>query len=550
MQRLLLILLFLLSMQAFAQPYPTKIWDKRLGSYGEDKAYHCPIRKTSDGNLMLLAQINSFGGNLAIPGYGGMDYWFFKIDTTGNILWEKPLGGSGNEYARDFLELADGGFIICGSSGSLISGEKTAPLIGTQDMWIVRTDANMNPVWNKTYGGTYKDEVQSIVQTPDLGFILAGNTNSPKEFSVSQDPFSLNYDQDFWVVRIDSSGNKIWDKRYGWNQDDICHVILAMPDGNYILFGSTLSQNGGTISGTQRSTSDFWLVKIDGNGDIIWDKRFGSDPLSENENNFGAAVTNDGGFIFAGKSDGAVNNEKSEASKGGYDYWVIKCDSSGSIEWDRSLGGYGHEYFGDIIMLSSGEYLVSGMSSSPISGDKTQSNWLANSTNLWTVKLSSSGTKIWDVRFGGNKIEECNAVYELNNGKYIQYGHSKSDISGDKTENNWNLNPPFAPPSDLWLIAFNEPPLGYENLGNRENDIHVFPNPFIDLMEVGVEMKSAGSLVLELFDISGRSVFRQQYKLSTRFFNKEIDLSFLTPGVYSLTITTEKEREIRQIIKR
>ncbi len=535
----------------FAQPYPTKIWDKRFGGLGHDQSLGCVIKQAKDGNILFVAQSGYYGGDLSSPGKGGWDYWLFKVDTLGNLLWEKGFGGNSDDNAGDFIELDDGGFLIGGGSYSSISGDRSEFNRGSLDYWIIRTDANLNKMWDKAFGGTGEDRLESIVQTPDKGFLLAGSTRSQQGFDVTEPVFAANPNSDFWLVRVDSMGNKLWDRRYGWTGGEICYSILAMPDGNFILFGYSDGPEGGHISQPRRASYDFWVLKIDPLGNKIWDKRYGGTGLgAQCYYNHHSALTSDSGFIFGGWSSADAGFEKSENSKGVQDYWVIKCDSAGNIQWDKTLGGTADEYLGEVAVIPGGGYLVSGFSKSQATGDKTQPNWPGAIGNRWSLRLRDNGTTIWDVRFGGSIAEDCHGALALDSGIYISFGNSMSDSSGDKTQNNWNLSPGNPPPGDIWLVAFTDPPLGYENMGDRKGGLDVFPNPFREILEVGAEFSKPGKVFVDVFDITGRKVYENNYSISTNFFNKEIDLGFLKAGVYSLAVTTASEKRTRLVVKK
>ncbi len=548
---LLIISLLITFSDCLAQIYPQKIWDKTIGGNGHEQPLYCDIKLAKDGNLLFVAQSQGGpGGDIAGASNGNEDYWLFKVDTLGNLLWEKGFGGTGSDVVADFIELADGGYILVGSSDSPISGDKTENGRGDDDFWVVRTDSNLNVLWDKTYGGNFQDRCFSVCETSDKGFMLSGSVLSTIGSDITDQPFTINpINEDYWVIKIDSIGNKIWDKRYGWTGGEECLNVKQTPDGNYLLIGWTLSQNGGTISQPKRGSYDYWVVKIDPMGNKIWDKRYGSNSQGgavNSDNNWHAKLTPDGGFIMGGTSNGdEVNFERSEVSKGMYDYWIIKCDSVGNKQWDRSLGGNNQEYYGGIELLQDGGYLVSGSSFSPVSGDKTQSNWTNSISDYWVVRLRANGTKIWDVRWGGALGDGSSGCAVLNNQTYVSYGLSYSNMSGDKSQNNWS-----AGQGDLWLVAFTDPPLGYENLGDSKGGLDVFPNPFRETLEVGAEFSEPGKVQIEIFDITGRKVFENNYAISTPFFNKEIELGFLPAGVYSLSVTTASERRTRLVVKR
>ena len=543
-------LLFITFFQGFSQLYPNKLWDRRLGGFGHEQQLYCDLKTAKDGNLLFVAQSSGGpGGDFQNAGKGAYDYWLFKVDIAGNLLWEKGFGGTGSDFVADFLELSDGGYIIAGSSNSGISGDKTEPGRGDDDFWVVRTDSALNVIWDKTFGGNRQDRCYSVCETSDKGFMLAGSVRSSSGSDITDPPYTTNpINTDYWVIKIDSLGNKVWDKRYGWTGSEECYNVKQTSDGNYLLIGWTASYAGGSITQPDRGSYDYWVVKIDPQGNKLWDKRYGSDSQGGSvlsDDNWHAKLTPDGGFIMGGTSNGdEINFERSEVSKGEYDYWIIKCDSLGNKQWDRSLGGAQTEYFGDIELLSDGSYVITGSSNSQVSGDKTQANW-SSFYDYWVIRLRANGTKLWDVRWGGSQDEGSAGCAVLNNNSYVVSGGSVSPVSGNKTQNNWSPNL-----GDIWLVAFTEPALGYENLGDSKGGLDVFPNPFREVLEVGAEFKQPGNVFTEVFDMMGRKVYETTYSISTPFFNKEIELGFLPAGVYSLSVTTSSEKRTRLVVKR
>ena len=537
--------------QAIAQPYPQKLWDKRYGGYGWDQAFTTPIKKSLDGNLLFLAESSGGpNGDLGSAAWGSFDYWLFKTDTLGNLLWEKGVGGFAWDIARDFVELDDGGFLLVGYTLSGQGGDKTESSRGNRDIWIVRLDSTRNILWDKTYGGNKADACWSVCKTPEGGFILAGYTKSDQGLDVSDPKFTPpNWpEDDFWVLKLDSLGNKIWDKRYGWDQDDLAFSVNLMQDGNYLITGYTYSDMGGSITQQRKGSTDYWALKIDTAGNKLWDQRYGSN--NYDWDNYSTKITPDGGFIIGGVSMGDLSYDKTEMNRGGEDYWIVKCDSMGNKQWDKTLGGSFEEGLRDILITGDGSFIISGFSKSQDTGDKTQANWPGSANCAWLVKLRANGTKAWDVRWSGNRGEDASSTLELGNGTFVTLAITTSNASFDKSQNNWSATPTTTPNADLWLLAFTEPPLGYENLGDTKGGLDVFPNPFRETLEVGAEFREPGKVFVEIFDITGRKVFENNYTISTSFFNKEIELGFLPAGAYSLSVTTGSEKRTRLVVKR
>ncbi len=370
--------------------------------------------------------------------------------------WDARFGGDGDDWLRSFQQTSDGGFILGGYSYSGISGDKTQPSWGSNDFWIVKIDALGNKQWDKRFGGTMGDELYSIRQTTDGGYILGGFSDSGIGGDKTQASWGGN---DYWIVKTDSLGNKLWDKRYGGTDVDYLFSIEQTTDGGFIIGGYSASGIGGDKTQASWGSYDYWIVKTDSLGNALWDKRFGGTDID-----FLISIkqTTDGGFILGGYSSSNISGNKTQVSLGVSDYWVIKIDSLGIKQWDKDFGGTGQDYLFSLQQTKDGGYILGGFSTSPVSGDKTQPLW--GGYDYWIVKIDSAGTKQWDKDFGGTNIEDyLGSVVQTSDSGYLLCGNSFSNISGDKTENNLGL-------SQAWIVKT-------DSLGNKLWDKTIFSAP-------------------------------------------------------------------------
>src|SRR5205085_2881439 len=182
---------------------------KSLGGGAEDKAWS--VVQTTDGGFVIAGSSLSNNGDITIP-HGDYDYWIVKLDANGNLVWQKSLGGSGDDQAFSIQQTTDGGFIIAGVSYSQdgdVSGNH-----GSGDYWIAKTDIAANILWEKSFGGTSTDVGYSVQQTIDGGFLVAGSTIS-NDGDVSQTHGGV----DCWVLKLDTSGNLEWQKSLGGSNE-------------------------------------------------------------------------------------------------------------------------------------------------------------------------------------------------------------------------------------------------------------------------------------------------------------------------------------------
>jgi hypothetical protein len=255
-----------------------------------------------------------------VPNYTiANDYWALTLDPQGNILQDFVYGGDGAEYLVSAIPLPGGGFLLGGSTNSSATGDVSDTLRGIRDYWMIRLDAGGNKVWDRIYGGTGADVCNRILPTADGGFMMAGYTLSPMDGDVSEPPKGI---RDYWIVKTDSAGLKQWDKRYGGdsNSSSFGTWIEQAAFGRYWLAGYTDSGLGGDVSEPTYGGSDYWVLLLDTSGAVLWDKRFGG-PAEEFLGNL--VVLQDSSVVLCGHSDAGSSAVKTAPSKGWWDYWMV-----------------------------------------------------------------------------------------------------------------------------------------------------------------------------------------------------------------------------------
>ena len=359
-----------------------KLWDRSYGGTGEDVLYN--LRQTSDGAFILGGySLSPAGGNKTSPNYGGYDLWVVRTDNTGNKLWDRSFGGTGDDYLRVLRQTSDGGFILGGQSLSGPSGNKTSPLYGTNDFWVVRLDVNGNKLWDRSFGGTGPDRVQELQQTSDGGFIVGGVSFSPPSGNKTAVNYGLN---DMWLVRLDANGNKLWDHSYGGTDNDELLSLQQTLDGGFILGGFSFSDVSGnkTNASLRVGYTDFWIIRTDASGNKLWDHSYGG---RTSDSCRSLQQTSDGGFICGGVSDSTVSGNKTAPYYGGVaDFWVVRTDINGNKLWDQSYGGAGDDGIWSLQQTFDGGYIFGGGSDSLPGGNKTSSNY--GTYDFWIVKLA------------------------------------------------------------------------------------------------------------------------------------------------------------------
>ncbi|MFI5206101.1 MAG: T9SS C-terminal target domain-containing protein, partial [Candidatus Paceibacterales bacterium] len=227
--------------------------------------------------------------------------------------WDRRFGGTGDDQFTCFQQTKDGGYILGGSTYSGIGGDKTQATQGLHDYWIVKIDSLGNKQWDKDFGGANDENLSSLQQTKDGGYILGGWSSS----GISGDKTQASWgNTDFWMVKIDSSGNKQWDKDFGGTDADGIRSLQQTGDGGYILGGFSWSGIGGDKSQASWGTVDYWILKTDALGNKQWDKDFGG---AGEDALFSLQQTMDGGYILGGVSESGVGGDKTQPAQGVYD---------------------------------------------------------------------------------------------------------------------------------------------------------------------------------------------------------------------------------------
>ena len=410
-----------------ADAQPVIAWQNTIGSSSDDECHD--IDQTQDGGYILAGYSRGdSSGDKTENTLGVWDYWLVKTDSQGNIEWEKTIGSDGEDYCHSVRQTTDRGYILGGYSNGDISGDKTEDNIGDYDYWIVKTDSTGYVEWDNTIGSNDEDISHFIEHTADGGYIIAGYS----EGNISGDKTGNNTaGQDFWIVKLNSSGTIEWDKTIGSAGDDKCYTAKPTKDGGYILGGQSNGDISGDKTGDSFGLSDYWVVKISSNGNIQWENTIGSDG---GETCFSAFQTSDEGYIIGGHSGGSISGDKTENSIGFNDFWIVKTDSAGAVQWDNTIGSSGMDYLYTLQPTADEGFIMGGFSMGNISGDKTE-NSINGSFDYWIVKTNSAGMVEWDNTIGSDDIDWCTSLLQSVDGAYVFTGYSRGNISADKTEN-------------------------------------------------------------------------------------------------------------------
>jgi hypothetical protein len=362
----LFLLFFSFAQQCFSQA-PGIEWQRVLGNQNGD--YPKKILATNDGGSIVAGyregNIKVISSNSAM-----LDafIWVVKLDASGNIQWENHIIGNAT-YAADMVQTPDGGFLVVTSAWVMEPCEEQGKNV---DVYAIRLNAQGEVLWKKHYGGPGIEDGYAVAVTPDNQFIIAGMSRVN------------NADENFYVIKIDASGNLLWEKILGGSSSDMAFSVVVATDGSCLVGGETFSNNG-AVSGNH-GQRDAWLVKLSSAGVVQWQKCFGGSMF---ETCYKLALSYSGGFIAAiaaSSSDGNVNG-----NKGASDFWIVDLSPSGNINWNRCYGGMFNEIPYDIQHTPDNGYVVTGSAESA-NGDLTCNKGLEDT---WLIKLTATGTLQW-----------------------------------------------------------------------------------------------------------------------------------------------------------
>jgi len=487
------------------------------------------VIQLDNGNLLLILDSNSpISGDKTINSYGLNDYWIICIDSTLNIKWQKVYGGTGSDMIIDVI-FSYNQIVVIGNSTSPISGNKTVANFGsgTSDIWIVCLDINGNEKWQKAYGGSENEKARKIIGNGKNYFLLS--TSQSNISGTKSENSKGGYD--YWISEIDSLGNQLWDKTIGGNNNDNASSFTIYNSDTLIIVGSSLSTISGDKTENRISSSsyepDIWTMMFLLNSkNIAWDKTLGG--LKEDGNMYGKSesvlVLNR--FIYLiSKSNSGIGGTKTSLDYGTYDIWLNKLNSNGVKIWDKTYGGSDFDAPEDIQWISNERFLIYGSSSSDISGNKTSGT--NGSSDLWFLTIDTLGNIVSDFNIGGADADFGANIIKLTNGSFLVSSTSNSSISGDKTENSKGA-------LDSWTIKLSF----YAGLAEPlyKNIVTIFPNPSSNYLTIIIISPNQVIALLQIYNSLGQLVVSQE----PNTVEVTIDVRNLKSGVYFVEGFTRK----------
>ncbi|MBI2930265.1 MAG: hypothetical protein HYY16_01320 [Planctomycetes bacterium] len=349
---------------------PAPRWARSFGGTANDEAF--ATVPTADGGYLVTGYTSSFSGSPT------SDAWILKLNADGSPTWQKRYGGPEvNDQFRSVQVLNDGSFITVGSTDMDVTG----------DVWVVKLNANGSIVWQKMYGGPAGDYGADIHQTSDGGYIVGATTGSFGPATV----FNV------WILKLDATGEIVWQKTYGGAGDDYLHSVQQTPDGEYVVAG---------FSNSFSSSQDAWIFKLNADGTMAWQRAYG--PSGTNSERATAiAVNDDGTSVVAGYTS---------VSGGSLYAWALKLNADGTAAWHRSYSGGVADYAKFITPTGDGGYIMAGETYSFGNGQ----------FDAWILNLTPDGSVDWQRVYGGSASDFASFVHPTADGGYAVAGMTSS----------------------------------------------------------------------------------------------------------------------------
>ena len=438
---------------------------------------------------------------------GYSDYWVVKTDSVGVLIYEKIYGGDSLENLAAVVPTSDDGYLLAGSSASGKNGDKSNDSRGGFDYWVVKLNKDGNPEWNKTFGGVENDILTCAVGSEDGGYYLGGYSSSEISGDKSQNSHGA---QDFWIIKLDSIGGLLWDLTLGGDSTDVMKSIVI--DEEYILAGGySISKSKGTKSENGYGGYDFWINKVDFQGGLISDKTLGGV-----QNDFLEEIRlkeHSKGYWISGTTYSRPGGTKTSGYFNNGDTWVLKVDTSLFVQFDRTVGSHNYEKCMDMEISPEGSVIIAGRSNG-LGGNKTSDT--KGGQDYWIYKIDTMGDIYWDKSYGGLLEDSLEAIFIKCDRGILAGGYSRSSISGDRTHLNKGEN-------DFWVVELSIPTRPWFNI---QNVCARTPLTFHDQSD--------------LWPNSRKWNFNDPFSANNISYDKDIVHTYTQPGTYEVSLTVKE----------
>lgn len=552
MKKKYLLLPFILPLFSYSQDI---LWEKSYG--GQHADYLFDAQPTADyGFILAGSSLSNKTGNKTDDNRGDLDYWIWKMNEKGDLDWQKSIGGNGFDLLQSIKNTKDGGFILAGTSSSSISFQKKEDCKGITDFWVIKLDASGAEQWQRTIGGSGQDELLCAFQTKDGGYMLGGSSSSnppiisnikPEGKSIVTTKADLynkseksRGNMDYWIVKLDKQGEIEWQKTYGGQYADVLRSMEQTTDNGYILAGYSNSPISGDKTANNKGIGDFWIIKINDTGEIQWQNTYGAEG---DDQPYVIHQTSDGGYVVGGNS----NSKNALTSLGGIvsngtDYWILKLDEEGGVLWSKTYD------FGKVDILTS---LVENKDQSYLIGGYAQTESKVPREGIvgkavGLVTKEKDGINDYIALKIDDKGEELWSKTVGSGGEDILrklvetrdggYLMAGTSNSSASKDKNGSIGG-----NDFWVVKLKDK----TKIEKVKSSIEAIPNPATTYTNViiGYDFKEGTAT---LVDITGRIL--QEFTISSRTI--PVDLSRYSEGIYIIKIKTDVKTESVKVIKR
>jgi hypothetical protein len=352
------------------------LWKKTLGGSGYESGLY--LTTTSDGSILIISGTSSNDGDFKGMNKGIWDIFVIKLSSTGEVLWKKTFGGSREDLGLSLTTTSDDGMVLTGHTQSN-DGDFEGMGKGNWDIFVIKLSSNGEILWKKTLGGSGYEEGLSLTTTSDDGMVLAGHTQSNDGAFEGMG----KGDWDIFVVKLNSNGEVLWKKTFGGVREDLGLSLTTTSDGRMVLAGYTQS-NDGDFEGMGKGNWDIFVTKLNSNGEVLWKKTFGG---VREDLGLSLTTTSDGGMVLTGYTQ-SNDGDFEGMGKGDWDIFVVKLNSNGEVIWKKTFGGIGFESGRSITTTSDDGILITGGTSSN-DGDFNRMN--KGGYDIFIMKLDTDG---------------------------------------------------------------------------------------------------------------------------------------------------------------
>lgn len=519
---------FLVATNSFSQKV---MWDKSYG--GLQSEYLFDVLPTPDyGFLLAGSSLSGKSGNKQDEGIRDLDYWLWKMDEHGDLDWQKSFGGNGTDLLQSVDLTPDGGFILGGTSTSGQGEMKSEPARGQEDLWIIKLNAKGDLQWEKTLGGSGRDELKQIVSVTGGGYLIGASSNSHPlsegSFQTGEKRSALHGNLDYWVIRLDGSGEILWEKTFGGRYRDELAQVVQTRDGGFLIGGTSNSPVSGTKTERGHGQGDFWIIKLDRDGEEEWQKALGG----ENDDKLSVLLEKrDGGYVLGGSSASGVSGNKDKGNGKGSDFWIVELDDRGNSVWQGTYDFGQNDVLTSIVEDEEGNLLVGGYAQSERT--RARKNDGKGVNDYIAMKIDTLREKAWEKTVGSSGTDIMRKVVETHDGGYLLSGISSGKVSRDRNTGQGRF--------DFWVVKIKD--------REKEEKEHIraltaWPNPTRGFTNVIIDHDFLRAEV-SVYDLLGREVQRFGAKNRT----VPVDLGHQAEGVYIIRVKTDVKTQSIKIIR-